>query len=93
MNASPRTTNDYETLRTAVLRAEPARGPDLGILRHHGLTSWLRAPIPGPIVQRPGATHDRAPGGGNAEPAPTTAELTRLIASIVVALAAEPAHG
>jgi hypothetical protein len=92
MTASPRTTTDYETLRAAVLSAEPARGPELGMLRHHGLTSWLRAPSPEPMLQRLGATQDRAPGA-SAEPAPTTAELTRLIAGIVVALAAEPAHG
>jgi hypothetical protein len=92
MNAAPRTTDDYETLRAAVLRAEPARGPDLGMLRHRGLTSWLRAPVPEPIVQRSGATQDRAPNA-SVEPAPTTAELTRLIAGIVVALAEEPAHG
>jgi len=46
MSPSPRTTDDYETLRAAVLRAEPPRGPDLGMLRHRGLTSWLRAPVP-----------------------------------------------
>ena len=92
MSASPRTTNDYETLRAAVLGGEPARGPDLGVLRHCGLTSWLRAPIPEPIVQRTGAKQDCAPGA-SVEAAPMTAELTRLIAGIVVALAAEPAHG
>jgi hypothetical protein len=92
MSASPRTTNDYETLRAAVLGAEPARGPDLGMLRHRGLTSWLKAPIVQPIIQQPGATQDRAPGA-SVEPASTTTELTRLIAGIVVALAAEPAHG
>jgi hypothetical protein len=91
MSASPRTTNDYERLRAAVLGAEPARGPDLGTLRHCGVTSWLKAPVLEPIVQL-GVPQDRA-SGASAESAPTTAELTRLIASIVVALAAEPAHG
>ena len=92
MSTSPRTTNDYETLRAAVLSAEPVRGPDLGMLRPRGLTSWLRAPIPEAMIQRLGATQDRAPGAST-EPAPTVAELTRLIAGIVVALAAEPVHG
>ncbi len=92
MNASPRTTDDYETLRAAVLGAEPAHAPDLGMLRRRGLTSWLRAPIPEPIFQRTGATQDCGLGA-SVEQAPTTAELTRLIAGIVVALAEEPAHG
>ncbi len=92
MRASPRTTSDYETLRAAVLGAEPARGPDLGLLRHRGMTSWLKASIPEQIILQPGATQDRAPGA-RVEPASTITELTRLIAGIVVALAAEPAHG
>lgn len=92
MNASPRTTLDYEALRAAVLGAEPARASDPGMLRHRGLTSWLRAPISEPIVQLTGATLDRAPDAST-EPAPATAELTRVIAGIVVALAAEPVHG
>ncbi len=92
MNASLRTTDDYEMLRAAVLGAEPARAPGLGMLRHRGLASWLRAPVPEPIVQRIGAMQDCGPGA-SVEPAPMTAELTRLIAGIVVALAEEPAHG
>ena len=92
MSASLRTTHDYEALRAAVLGAEPTRGSDPGMLRHRGLTSWLRAPISEPMVQLTGAMQDHAPDA-SAEPAPTTAELTRLIAGIVVALAAEPVHG
>ena len=71
MTTSHRTANDYEKLRAAVLRAEPVRGPGLGILRHRGLTSWLNAPIPEPIAQQPGAEHDRS-SGAHADPAPPT---------------------
>lgn len=92
MTTSHRTANDYETLRAAVLGAEPARGPDLGMLRHRGLTSWLNASTPEPIAQQPRARHDRSPGA-RVDPAPPTVELTRLIAGIVVALVAEPVHG
>lgn len=92
MTASTHTASDYETLRAAVLAAEPARGPDLGMVRHRGLASWLKEPPLTPIAQQPCAKQDRT-SGATVDPALATTELTRLIASIVVALAVETAHG
>lgn len=89
--ASANAIDTYELLRTAVLRADPDAGPNLGVLRREGLTAWSRslievpaigAPISGPARQLP-AWHAAAPAPG---------ELTRLIAGIVLAIIAEPAH-
>ncbi len=92
MTVSTRNTSDYETLRAAALGAEPPRGPNLGVLRHHGLASWLKAPSPEPISQQSNADQHRLPGT-NMDPLPPTSELTHLIAGIVMSLAAEPANG
>jgi hypothetical protein len=91
MTTALRTASDYETLRAAVLGAEPVRGPALLMLRHNGLTSWLKAPIPESIAPTLCAGQARS-SAANGDPVLTTTELTRLIADIVVALAAEPAH-
>jgi len=91
MTTAHRTANDYETLRAAVLGTEPVRGPALIILRHNGLTSWLKAPIPEPTAPTLCAAQARS-SAANGDPVVATTELTRLVASIVVALAAEPAH-
>jgi hypothetical protein len=88
---STRNTSDYETLRAAAMSAEPPRGPNLGVLRHQGLASWLKAPSSEPISQRSCAHQHRLPA--NIGPVPTTSELTHLIAGIVMSLAAEPANG
>jgi hypothetical protein len=81
----------YELLRAAVLRVDSDAGPNLGVLRCEGLTAWSRslieprdigAPLPGPARQ--------LPAWPDAAPAPS--ELTRLIAGIVLAITAEPAH-
>jgi hypothetical protein len=92
MTISSRTADDYENLRAAVLGAEAVRGLDLVMLRQRGMTSWLKAPVPEPIAQHPRGRRDRSSGAG-IDPPPMATELTRLIAGIVVALAAEPAHG
>ena len=92
MTAAMRTVADYENLRIAVLGAEPAPRADVGMVRHRGLTSWLREPNVKPIAQQPCAGQDRTPGVA-VDPAPATTELTRLIAGIVFALATEPVHG
>jgi hypothetical protein len=89
MTASTRTADDYETLRAAMLKAEPVRGPDIGMVRRHGLTSWLKAPAIGPISRQPAAGQIRMPGAG-VDPSPPMTELARLIAGIVVGLAMEP---
>lgn len=91
MTTAHRTANDYETLRAAVLSSEPVRGPALKILRHNGLTRRLKAPIPEPTAPTLCPARARS-SAANGDPVVTTAELTRLIAGIVVALAAEPAH-
>lgn len=92
MTGSTRTAKDYEKLRTAVLDAEPARGSELSMICNHGMATWLRAPTPEPSSELPCAGQDRIPVG-RGDPALSSSELTRLIAGIVVALAAEPAHG
>jgi hypothetical protein len=91
MTTAHRTAKDYETLRAAVLSAEPVRGPALTMLRHNGLTSWLKAPGPEPIAPILGVGQVRS-STVNGDRVLTTTELTRLIADIVVALAAEPTH-
>jgi hypothetical protein len=83
--ASVDAVDTYELLRAAVLRADPDASPHLGVLRREGLAAWsqsliIGAPISGPARQ-PTTRH-----------APAPSELTRLIASIVLAIAAEPAH-
>jgi len=92
MTVSTRNTSDYETLRAAALSGEPPRGPGLGVVRHHGLASWLKAPQPEQITRQSRAHQDHSPGA-SIDPAPTTSELAHLIAGIVMSLAAEPANG
>jgi hypothetical protein len=82
----------YELLRAAMLRADPDAGLNLDVLRREGLTAWSRSLIethnvgsspPDPVRRLPawsGATADEV------------GELTRLIAGIVLAITAEPAH-
>jgi hypothetical protein len=90
MTVVPKSTLDaYEALRAAVLRAEPGAGPDLGRLRREGLAAWLNGWIPAPGCSASAAT-PRLPS--LRDPAPAPSELTRLIASIVIAITAEPAH-
>lgn len=89
--ASANAVDIYEQLRAAVLDADPEAGPNLGVLRREGLTAWCRslttardldAPSPDPSRRLPGCPASASP----------PSELTRLIAGIVLALAAEPAH-
>ncbi len=86
--AATSTVDAYERLRTAVLYAEPVPGPDLGTVRRQGLASWLKGLILRPPVEptlaRPELMADAM--------APVASELTRVIAGIVIALLAEPAH-
>lgn len=83
--------DSYELLRAAVLRADPDAGPNLAILRREGLTAWSRrlietrdidAPLPDPARYLPALPAAAA----------AASELTRLIAGIVLAITAEPAH-
>jgi hypothetical protein len=80
----------YEQLRAAVLDAGPQAGPNLGVLRRQGLTAWCRslttADLDPPPADRPHHLSRRAAA------APPPSELTRLIASIILAITAEPAH-
>jgi hypothetical protein len=91
MPAATNTVEAYERLRAAVLGAEPVSGRDLSTVRHRGLASWLKNLDP-----QPHAAPDHARWalmqGTIPHPAPAANELTRLIAGLVVALAAEPAH-
>ena len=80
----------YESLRAAVLNAEPVAGPDLTTIRHRGLASWIsgltRQSIAEPAGPRP------LPKAPITDPPPGTRELIRLLAGIVVTLVKDPAH-
>jgi hypothetical protein len=91
MSAATNTVEAYERLRAAVLGAEPVSGQDLSTLRHRGLASWLKSLDPQPQTA-PHHARWALMQGTIPHPAPAANELTRLIAGIVVALAAEPAH-
>ena len=91
MAAATSTVDAYERLRNAVLRAEPVPGPDLGTVRRRGLASWLKGLILQPPVEPARARPEPMPNT-SADPAPVASELTRIIAGIVIALVAEPAH-
>jgi len=75
----------------AVLRGDPDAGPHLGVLRREGLTAWSRSLIEAPAISAPISGPARQPPVRHA-PAPAPSELTRLIAGIVLAITAEPAH-
>jgi hypothetical protein len=82
----------YERLRAAVLRAEPAAGPDRGIVRREGLAAWIVGLALVPAREEPVCCSPR-PAPAPTLPSPMAAnELTQLIAGILVTLAAEPAH-
>ena len=89
--AAASVTDAYERLRSAVLSAEPMPCLDLGTIRRRGLTTWINgllAAAPAePARAGPVSTPDAL-----INPAPAVGELTRIIAGIVIALAAEPAH-
>ena len=81
----------YEKLRTAVLRAEPAACPGLGILRRRGLAAWLRALGQEPHAEAACRDHPPAPSAAY-DSSPAASDITRLIAGIIVALAMESVH-
>ena len=64
---------------------------DLGTVRRCGLAAWLKGlivpPSAGPARAAPEPTLNSM-----TDPAPAVGELTRIIAGIVIALVAEPAH-
>lgn len=64
---------------------------DLGTVRRRGLAAWLRG-----LIMQPTAEPDRAASSSTpsttGDPAPAASELTRVIAGILIALVAEPAH-
>ena len=81
----------YEKLRTAVLRAEPAACPGLGILRRRGLAAWLRALGQEPHAEAACRDHPPAPSAAY-DSSPAASDIPRLIAGIIVALAMESVH-
>ena len=87
--ASVDAVDTYELVRAAVLRADPDGGPHLGVLRREGLAAWSRSLIEVPAIGAPISSPARQP---TTRHAPAPSELTRLIASIVLAIAAESAH-
>jgi hypothetical protein len=89
--ASVNAVGTYEQLRAAVLRADPAAGPNLGVLRREGLTAWSQSLTKARDIDAPSPDPPRhLPAWPAAASAPS--ELTRLIASIFLAITAEPAH-
>jgi len=87
--ASVDAVDTYELLRAAVLRADPDASPHLGVLRREGLAAWSQSLIEVPAIGAPISGPARQP---TTRHAPAPSELTRLIASIVLAIAAKPAH-
>src|SRR6266851_3707299 len=85
------TTERYETLRAAVLRGGGAACPGLGILHHRGVAEWIRALGQEPPVEV-ACSDDRLTPLTPHDPAPATSDITRLVASILVAIAMEPVH-
>jgi hypothetical protein len=88
--ASVDAVDTYELLRAAVLRGDPDAGPHLGVLRREGLTAWSRSLIEAPAISAQISGPAQPPI--RHAPAPAPSELTRLIAGIVLAITAEPAH-
>jgi hypothetical protein len=84
-------TDRYEKLRAAVLRAELTACPGLGMLRRRGLASWIRALGQEPHTEAVCCDHRVALSATN-DPPPAASDLTRLIAGIIVAIAMEPVH-
>jgi hypothetical protein len=82
----------YELMRAAVLRADPDAGPNLDVLRREGLTAWSRRLIVTPNVGPPPPDPVRRLPAWPGNTADEISELTRLIAGIVLAITAEPAH-
>ena len=89
--ASVDAVDTYELRLGAVLRGDPDTGSHLGGLRREGLTAWSRSLIEAPAISAPISGPARQPPIRHA-PAPAPSELTRLIAGIVLAITAEPAH-
>ena len=77
----------YERLRAAALGAQPVPGAGLATLRRQGMAAWVQAARP---------THGLPPGLPARLPptagGPAASELTLILASLVVTLAAEPSH-
>jgi len=68
-----------------VLQAAPMPGAGLGIIRRQGMAAWVRMAlnVPEPPPDLPAVP---------CQPLPSTCELTRLLAGLVVTLVEEPAH-
>jgi hypothetical protein len=90
MTGTARSVDDYERLRAIALGTERACYADLGIIRHHGLATWIKEPPSEPVAQ---CRKWETARGGIANTASATTELTQLVAGIVIALTAEGPHG
>ena len=66
-------------------------GPDLGTVRRRGLAAWLKGPILQPPAE-PARAKPETTSNTIADPVPAASELSRVIAGILIALVAEPAH-
>jgi hypothetical protein len=81
----------YEKLRAAILSAEAATSPGLGILRRQGLAAWMRAPGQEPHAEVACHAPD-LPFFAKPDLSSPASDVTRLIAGIIVSLALEPLH-
>lgn len=77
----------YEQLRAVARGAQPISGSGLPTLRRQGMIAWIRAASMTPDLTPPWPRR-RLPAAG----ATATSELTLILASLVVTLAAEPAR-
>ena len=81
----------YETLRAALLNAEPITGSGLCTIRRQGLAAWIKESGSQSQVEAVGTTYQAAPTTTRDLPS-AASDLARLLAGIIVALATEPVH-
>jgi hypothetical protein len=81
----------YEKLRAAILSAEAAACPGLGILRCQGMAAWMRVLGQASHAEVACCTPE-LPSSAKPDLSPPESEVTRLIAGIIVSLAMEPMH-
>jgi hypothetical protein len=90
--AAPDAVDAYEKLRAAVLCAEPTSCPGLGIIHRQGLAAWIRVLGPPPHADGVDDHHPALVSSPTCHQPPGASELARVIASILVSIAMEPAH-
>jgi hypothetical protein len=90
--AAPDAVDEYEKLRAAVLCAEPTPCPGLGIIHRQGLAAWIRVLGRPPHADGVDDHHSTLVSSPICHQPSGASELARVIASILVSIAVEPAH-